>query len=220
MKRVLRLLVTTVFALTATASAEAAWAATPTDPRVAAATKAWATHGLYVDPDFVSIADGNEMLRAIGRAKVPVFVAVVPTGHWFPEQGDPNLLAGRLAAANGKPGVYVVMDGFSSYGAVNQLAAYAPDTTYSTKDEQLSAQLADYLAEVKLDDDYPAEAARTEPLPTEPESTEPEERFTVRKAIGNGAGGGLVGLIGGFILGGIVLIVAALVTRPTKKGRK
>ena len=67
-----------------------------------------------------------------------MFVAVVPSGEWFPEKGDTTLLAGRLAAANGKPGVYVVMDGDRSYGVAHQLGAYAPTWTYADGDEALS----------------------------------------------------------------------------------
>jgi hypothetical protein len=211
MKRLVLLLLTTVFALTGTA-----WATTPADPRISAATAAWAKHGLYVDPDFTSIADGNEMLRVISAAKMPVFVAVVPTGEWFPEEGDASLLAGRLAAANGKPGVYVVMDGDTTYGVAHELAAYAPDSTWREKDETLSAQLSDYLGNVRLDARYSPEPARTSPEPTEPEPTYPDEKFTVGKAIGNGLGGGVLGMIGGGILAGIVLIVAAVAARRRK----
>ncbi|WP_329004301.1 hypothetical protein OHA18_12985 [Kribbella sp. NBC_00709] len=211
MRRLVLLLMATVFALTGTA-----WAATPTDPRIAAATAAWAKDGLYVDPDFTSIADGNEMLRVIAAAKTPVYVAVVPTGAWFPEKGDASLLAGRLAAANGKPGVYIVMDGDTTYGVAHEVAAYAPDSTWRDKDETLSAQLSAYLDEIELNDRYSPEPARTEPLPTEPDPSYPAERFTVGKAIGNGLGGGLLGLIGGSILAGIVLIVAAIAARRRK----
>ncbi|MFI5691202.1 hypothetical protein ACIA58_05145 [Kribbella sp. NPDC051586] len=211
MRRLVLLLLATVFALTGTARA-----ATPTDPRVAAATAAWAKQGLYVDPDFVSIADGNEMLRVISAAKMPVYVAVVPTGDWFPEKDDATLLAGRLAAANGKPGVYVVMDGDTTYGVAHEVAAYAPDDTWREKDETLSAQLSAYLSNVELDARYSPEPARTEPVPTEPESSYPDERFTVGKAIGNGLGGGALGMIGGGILAGLVLIVAAIAARRRK----
>jgi hypothetical protein len=213
MKRLIALLVTTIFALTGTA-----WAATPADPRIAAATAAWAKQRLYVDPDFSSVADSNEIARVIAGSKVPVYVAVVPTGEWFPERGDEALLAGRLAVANGKPGVYVVMDGYSTFGVAHEFAAYAPDSNWPAKEEPLSGQLAEYLAEVKVDDRYPAEAARTTPYPERPESSYPEERFTVGKAIGNGLGGGALGLIGGGILGGIVLGVAAMVARR-REGR-
>jgi hypothetical protein len=211
MRRLILLLLATAFALTGTA-----WAATPTDPRIAAATAAWAKDGLYVDPDFTSIADGNEMLRVIAAAKTPVFVAVVPTGSWFPEKGDATLLAGRMAAANGKPGVYVVMDGDTTYGVAHEFAAYAPDSTWRDKDETLSAQLSKYLDNVELNARYSPEPARTEPVPTEPEPSYPEEKFTVGKAIGNGLGGGVLGMIGGGILAGFVLIVAALAARRRK----
>ena len=219
MRRLVLLLLATAFALIGTAWAAligTAWAATPADPRIAAATAAWGKQALYVDPDFTSIADGNEMLRVITSAKMPVFVAVVPTGEWFPEKGDADLLAGRLAAANGKPGVYVVMDGDTTYGVAHQLAAYAPDSTWREKDETLSAQLSKYLDTVELNARYSPEPARTEPVPTEPERSYPEEKFTVGKAIGNGLGGGALGMIGGGILAGIVLIVAAIAARRRK----
>jgi hypothetical protein len=211
MRRLILLLLATALAMTGTA-----WAATPTDPRIAAATAAWTKQGLYVDPDFISIADGNEMLRMIAAAKMPVFVAVVPTGGWFPEKDDATLLAGRLAAANGKPGVYVVMDGETTYGVAHELAAYAPDSTWRVKDETLSAQLSKYLDDVELNPRYSPEPARTEPMPTEPASSYPEEKFTIGKAIGNGLGGGALGMIGGGILAGFVLIVAAIAARRRK----
>src|SRR3954452_3009091 len=100
MKRLIALLVTTIFALTGTA-----WAATPADPRIAAATTAWAKQRLYVHPDFSSVADSNEIARVLAAAKVRFCVAVLQTGEWFPERGDEALLAGRLAVENGKPGV-------------------------------------------------------------------------------------------------------------------
>lgn len=213
MRRLVLLLTATVCLLTGTA-----WAATPTDPRITAAVAAWAHQNLYVDPDFASVADRNETLQVISNAKVPVFVAVVPSGEWFPEQGDTTLLAGRLAAANGKPGVYVVMDGDRSYGVAHQLGVYAPSWTYADGDEALSKQLSEYLDGLRESTYSTPKPARTTPLPPEPERTYPEEKFTVGKALGNGAGGTILGLMGGGLLGGIVLIVAAL-TRPRRKER-
>jgi len=140
MRRLLLLLVATVWLLTGTASAT-----TPADPRITAAVAAWATQPLYVDPDYSSVADRAETLQVISGAKVPVYVAVVPFGEWFPEQGDIPMLAGRMAAANGKPGLYVVMDGDRSYGAAHQLGVYAPSWTYAERDESLSKQLSEYL---------------------------------------------------------------------------
>ncbi|WP_410786541.1 hypothetical protein [Kribbella sp. C-35] len=212
MRRLVLLLAATACLLTGTASA-----ATPTDPRITAAIAAWAQENLYVDPDFTSIADRNETLQVISNAKVPVFVAVVPSGEWFPEKGDTTLLAGRLAAANGKPGVYVVMDGDRSYGVAHQLGVYAPTWTYADGKEALSKQLSEYLDGLRERYSTP-KPARTEPLPPEPEDSAPVEKFTVGKAIGNGAGGAVLGLMGGGLLGGIVLIVAAL-ARPRRKGR-
>ncbi|TDO67647.1 hypothetical protein EV651_103560 [Kribbella sp. VKM Ac-2571] len=213
MRRLVLLLTATVALLTGTA-----WAATPTDPRITAAVAAWAQQNLYVDPDFTSIADREATLQVISNAKVPVYVAVVPSGEWFPEKGDTTLLAGRLAAANGKPGVYVVMDGDRSYGVTHQLGAYVPTWTYADGKEALSKQLSEYLDGLRESTYSTPKPARTEPLPPEPEETYPEEKFTVGKAIGNGLGGTVLGLMGGGLLGGIVLIVAAL-ARPRRKGR-
>jgi hypothetical protein len=213
MKRLVVLMLLTVVMLSGRA-----WAATPPDPRVTAATAAWAHGNLYVDPDFVSIADRNELLEVVKDAKVPVYVAVVPTGHWFPENGDEPLLAGRLAAANGKPGLYVVMDGNTTWGAVNELSADAPDTNWSAKlDDPLSAQLREYLGQLRVDDRYTPAPARTTPFPPEEaDPSSPQEKFTVGKAIGNALGGGGLGLLGGFILGIIVLMVALGVARQLK----
>ena len=204
MKRLLLLLVATFLTVSVPAAA-----AVPVDPRITAATAAWKSGPLSVDPDFV--VDSNQMLQVIEAAPVPVDVAVVPTGRWFQEQGDTTLLAGWLAASNGKPGVYVVMDGDTSYGVAHEIAAYAPDSTLADPDQPMSSQLADYLGEVKVSDRYDARPARTEPDPPIPASSYPEERFTVWKAIGSGAGGGVLGLLGGALLAGIVLGVAAIV---------
>ncbi|WP_233712410.1 hypothetical protein [Kribbella turkmenica] len=193
-----------------------AWAADPPDPRITAATAAWANDPLYVDPDYTSVVDATqaaEMLRAIESAPVPVYVAVVPTGEWFPEEGDTELLAGRLAAANGKPGVYVVMDGTTTYGTEHEVKAYARASDYAEANQSMGSQLADYLANVKADDRYDAKPARTEPLPPRPERTSEPDRFTTRDAIGNGLGGGVLGLMSGALLAGVVLGVAAMVAR-------
>jgi hypothetical protein len=205
------LLAATVALLTGTA-----WAATPADPRVNDAVAAWATQPLYVDPDYSSIADRSATLQVISGARVPVFVAVVPFGEWFPEKGDVTMLAGRMAVANGKPGLYVVMDGDRSYGVAHQLGVYAPSWTYADGKESLSGQLSKYLDGVRMSKYSTPKPARTVPLPPEPERTYPSEKFTVGKAIGNGLGGAALGLMGGGILGGFVLIVAA-VTRPRRR---
>ncbi|MFF0265774.1 hypothetical protein [Kribbella sp. NPDC004536] len=212
MRRLILLLAATLFLLTSPA-----WAAG--DPRVDDAVAAWARGPLYVDPDFVSIADSNEMVRVIAAVKVPVFVAVVPTGEWFPEKGDTELLAGRLAAANGKPGVYVVMDGDRTYGVANQVAAYAPDWTYPDGEESLSRQLREYLDGVGPTKYGTPEPPRTTPTPAPESSSSGDDRFTAGKAIGNGLGGTAVGMIGGGVLGGIVLIVAAVATPRRRKER-
>ncbi|GAA1592063.1 MULTISPECIES: hypothetical protein [Kribbella] len=216
MRRFLLVLTATVLLLTGTA-----WAATPADPRITGAVAAWATGPLYVDPDYTSIADTNEIDKVVAEAKVPVYVAVVPTGEWFPERGDTELLAGRLAAANGKPGVYVVMDGDRTYGVAHEIAAYAPDWTFGTRDQSMSSQLADYVHGIEQDRTTP-EPARTTPTPTpapEASSSSTEDKFTVGKALANGAGGTVLGMMGGGVLGGLVLIVAAIATPRRRKGR-
>jgi hypothetical protein len=214
MRRLILLLTATVFLMTGAASA-----ATPTDPRIAAAVAAWAKEPLYVDPDFTSVADRAETLQVISNTPMPVFVAVVPFGDWFPEKGDTTLLAGRMAAANGRPGLYVVMDGNRSYGVAHQLPAYAPSWTYADGDQTLSKQLSQYVDGVKQSTYRTPKPARTAPLPPEPERTYPPEKFTVGKAIGNGAGGTLLGLMGGAVLGGIVVIVVALIRPRRREGR-
>jgi hypothetical protein len=214
MKRLVLLLAATVLLLTGTAHA-----ATPTDTRITGAVAAWAHEPLYVDPDFSSDTDRAETLKVISGQKVPVFVAVVPTGEWFPEHGDPELLAGRMAAANGKPGVYVVTDGDATYGVAHQLAVYAPSWTFGTGKEPVSKQLAEYLDGVEQKSYSRPEPARTTPTPTPGPSREyPKEKFTVGSAVGNGVAGSVVGLIGGGFLGGIVLIVAKIAT-PRRKER-
>jgi hypothetical protein len=206
MRRLALLLVATVFALTGTA-----WAATPTDPRIAGAVAVWAERPLYVDPDFVSAADSAETLRVISGKEFPVFVAVVPTGEWFPEKGDTELFAGQLAAANGKPGVYVVMDGTKTEGVAHELGVSAPSWNYGEYDQALSKQLTEYLDGVKKTSYSTPEPARTVPLPTEPDDSSPREpeKFTVGTAIGHGVGGVFIGLICGAFLGVVVLVVAA-----------
>jgi hypothetical protein len=211
MRRVMLLLFATLFFMPGTA-----WAADPPDPRMTTATTAWATQPLYVDPDYASVVDATqsaELLREIEGAPVPVFVAVVPTGEWFLEEGDTALLAGRLAASNGKPGLYLVMDGNTTYGVEHEIAAWAPSSSYAKARQSMSGQLSDYLDDLKVDDRYDPKPARTEPTQPYPESPSEPERFTVGKAIGNGVGGGVIGLLGGALLAGIVVAVAASVSR-------
>jgi hypothetical protein len=217
MRRLLLLLAATIVLLTGTGTA---WAGA--DPRVDGAVAAWRRGPLYVDPDFTSIADGNEMLRVVSAMKVPVFVAVVPTGEWFPEKGDTELLAGRMAAANGKPGIYVVMNGDETYGVANEVPAYAPSWTFQSGKETLSKQLSEYLDGVTQTKYSTPEPVRTTPTPTpgpDSSSSSGDDRFTAGKAIGNGLGGTAVGMMGGGVLGGIVLIVAAIATPRRRKGR-
>jgi hypothetical protein len=203
MRRLLLLLLATIWL-----GSSPAWAAVPTDPRVTAAVAAWQTQPLYVDPDHASRVDTTELLRTIEGAPVPVYVAVVPTGEWFPEKGDTALLGGWLAAANDKPGLYVVMDGDRTYGVEHEIAARGPGYTWANAKETMSSQLAEYLGELEVADRYTKKPARTEPLPPRPERTYPPERFTVGKAIGNGLGGAALGLMGGALLAGVVLVVA------------
>jgi hypothetical protein len=194
-------------------------AAIPSDPRVTAATGAWRTQPLYVDPHYSSLVDASqeaEMLREAADAPVPVYVAVVPSGEWFQEKGDTELLAGWLAAANGRPGLYVVMDGYTTYGVEHQIAAVTIDRMSGKVRESMSSQLSAFLGKIKVGDQYKAKPARTKPYPPRPEPTYPKERFTVGKAIGNGVGGALLGLLGGTMLAGVVLAVAALV--PGRRG--
>jgi hypothetical protein len=194
----------------------AATAAVPTDVRITAATKAWASTPLYVDPDYS--ADQEQMLQVIRSAAVPVYVAVVPTGTWFQEKGDTALLAGWLATANDKPGLYVVMDGDRTYGVTHRIHAYVGNWTYATRDQTMSSQLTDFLEGLRLNDRYDAEPARTAPLPPEtPYRSEPD-RFTVGDALRNGFGAGVLGLMGGAVLAGVVLGVAALAA-PRRGGR-
>lgn len=212
MRRLFLLLLATILWLVPSA----AWAAVPSDPRVTAAAAAWATQPLYVDPDYASLVDAEqtaELLREIEAAPVPVYVAVIPTGEWFPEKGDTALLAGWLAAAHQKPGLYVVMDGDMTYGVEHNIAAWTIDRMLAEAREPMSSQLSAFLGKVKVGDKYSAKPARTEPYPPRQEPTYPEERFTLGKAIGNGAGGAVLGLMGGSLLAGVVLGVAALVAR-------
>ena len=122
------------------------------------------------------------------------------------------MLAGWLANANDKPGIYLVMDGYSTRGAEHRIAAYAPGSSWAKDpDQTMSSRLADYLADVRVDDRYDAKPARTTPYVPGPEPERKPERFTVGKAIGNGLGGAALGLTGGAILAGVVLGAAALV---------
>lgn len=185
----------------------------PTDPRVTAAVAAWKTKPVYVDPlyaEYVGTQD-QQLAERIATAPAPVFVAVLPTGTWFQEKDDTERLAGWLAVTNGKPGIYVVMDGTTTTGAVHLFGARAPYDTYASSKTGVADQLSQYLEGVKLSDRVDIEPARTAELPPEPEHTYERERFTVGKAIGNGVGGMTIGLMGGALLAGIVLGLAALV---------
>ncbi|WP_328330872.1 hypothetical protein OHA70_09930 [Kribbella sp. NBC_00382] len=185
----------------------------PSDPRVTAAVAAWKTTPLYVDPLYSSL-DTKGVVERVSSAQVPVYVALVPTGTWFQEKGDTVLLAGWLAAANGKPGIYLVVDGYTVMGAAHLVAAQAyGSATYATKDESVAGQVGDYLDTVRFSDRYEKEPARTTPQPPRPERTydRDEDRFTVKSAIGNSLGGLTLGLLGGALLAVPVLGLAALV---------
>ncbi|MEV6284292.1 hypothetical protein [Kribbella sp. NPDC051770] len=193
-----------------------AWSAVPTDPRITAAVAAWKDQPVYVDPQYTSAyADQVEAMQArIATSPVPVYVAVVPTGTWYLEKGDTELLAGWLATANGKPGLYLVMEDWIATGIEHQVHAWGPSRTYGDSKQTPAQLLGEYLDEVKVNDRYDADPARTEPLPPREDGPDsPPERFTVGKAIGNGVGGGLIGLMGGALVAALVLGLAALVAR-------
>ena len=213
MKRLAMLLaaVALLVSLPSTASARI-----PTDPRLTAAVAAWKNGPVYVDPQYTLLVGDQvqPLIERIRQAELPVYVAVLPSGTWFQEKGDTELLAGWLANANGKPGIYLVMDGDSTYGAEHLVRADGIGHTYSTaRDETLTQQLSEYLEAVRVRDRYEPKAARTEPNPPREERTYPREPFTVGKAIGNGIGGLMLGLMGGGLLAGCVLGLAALVAR-------
>lgn len=198
-----------------------AFAGVPADPRITAAVAAWRTGPVYVDPQYASLA-GVDQVRALSerarQSELAVFVAVVPSGAWFQEKGDAALLAGWLATANGKPGIYLVMDGDTTYGADHLIRAHSPGHTYAdySKEagkEPLLSQLSAYLDAVRVRDSYDPDPARTKPLPPREERTYTDDPFTVGGAIRNGIGGGVLGLMGGALLAGCVLGLAALVAR-------
>jgi hypothetical protein len=187
------------------------------DPRVTAAVAAWKTSPLYVDPLYAGSKgfSAEQVQQAVGRiatAPVPVFVAVLPTGSWFPEKKDAPLLAGWLAATNGKPGIYLVMDGYATIGVDHLVKVRTPgwtykDSPYSTVAEQVGAFLDAVEPSERADD----EPARTAALPEQPEPTYEPERYTAGEAIGTGLAGFTLGLMGGAILALPVLGLAALV---------
>lgn len=217
MKRLALLLavIALLVSVPATASAKI-----PTDPRITAAVAAWTTTTVYVDPQYTSLVGDQvqPMVERIQKAELPVFVAVLPTGTWFQEKGDTELLAGWLATANGKPGIYLVMDGNTTYGAEHLVRTDDPGHTYSTSKESMAQQLSEYLDAVRVRDRWEPSAARTEPLPPREKPTYTPERFTTGDAIGNGVGGLFLGLFGGALLAVCVLGLAALVA-PRGGGR-
>ncbi|MGC4937126.1 hypothetical protein [Kribbella sp. DT2] len=192
-----------------------AWSV-PADPRVSAAVTGWKEQPVYVDPQYaeeVGAAQVEKMLARIATAPVPVYVAVVPTGSWFQEKGDTALLAGWMAVANGKPGMYLVVDDSITYGVDHLIKASGPGRVYGKSAKDPAAQLSEYLDGIRTSDRYEAEPARTTPLPPREDRTYPPEKFTVGKAISNGLGGAMLGLMGGALLAGLVLGMAALVAR-------
>ncbi|GAA0959949.1 hypothetical protein GCM10009554_74310 [Kribbella koreensis] len=188
----------------------AAAAEVPTDPRVTAAVAAWKSTPLYVDPLYSSV-DTTGVVERVSSAQVPVYVALLPTGTWFQEKGDTVRLAGWLAVSNGKPGLYLVVDGYTVVGAAHLVAASTYGTTYATKDESVAGQVGDYLDSVRFNDRYDKDPARTAALPVEPKRSYSEDRFTVKSAIGNSLGGLTLGLLGGALLALPVLGLAAMV---------
>ncbi len=192
-----------------------AWSV-PADPRVSAAVAAWKEQPVYVDPQYAEEVDTAqvEAIRArIATAPVPIFVAVLPTGAWFQEKGDTALLAGWLAAANGKPGMYLVVDDSITFGVDHLVKASGPGRVYGSSSKDAAGQINEYVDGIRLSDRYEAEPARTTVRPPR-EARDPEpEPFTAGKAISNGLGGVMLGLLGGSMLAGLVLGMAALVAR-------
>ncbi|WP_020389118.1 hypothetical protein [Kribbella catacumbae] len=213
MKRLAMLLavVLLLVSLPSTASAKI-----PADPRITAAVAAWKNQPVYVDPQYTLLVGDQvqPMIERIRQVELPVYVAVVPSGSWFQEKGDTELLAGWLANANGKRGIYLVMNGDTTYGAEHLVRAYGPTYTYGdSRREPMSQQLSKYLEAVKMRDRYEPSAARTEPLPPRAEPTYTRKPFTTGMAIRNGLGGLVFGLFGGALVAGCVLGLAALVAR-------
>ncbi|WP_237706664.1 hypothetical protein [Kribbella flavida] len=197
------------------ASAPSTAGSVPTDSRVTAAVAAWKHDPVYFDPQYAaSVAEHVTALRdRIAQSPVPVYLAAVPTGAWFPEKGDTELLAGWMAAANGKPGLYVVMFGTETVGVEHLVQAYSPGRVYAASRKSVADRLAEFLDAVKVSDRYDAKPARTQPLPPRDATPREPERFTAGQAIASGIGGAVLGLLGGAVLAGIVLGVAALVAR-------
>jgi hypothetical protein len=180
--------------------------AVPADPRIIAAVAAWKTSPLYVDRLFAgSLGERDGALRSrIAGMPVPVYVALVPHGEWFAEKSDAVRLAGWLATANGKPGVYVVVNRTDASGAAHLVRTYAPSRVYQVADYDPPSQLDAYLSAIEVNDRYAAEPARTEALPPEPERSYVPEKFTVEKALGNGFGGFMIGAVGGVLAAGLL----------------
>jgi len=211
----LALLVSMSVPTAANASPGGAADAIPADPRITAAVAAWKTSPLYVDRLFAGSLGNQEgaLRREIAAMPVPVYVAVMPHGHWFAEKGDTIRLAGWLATANGKPGVYVVVDRSTATGAAHLVRAYAPPRAYEATEYTPPAQLDAYLKAIELKDRYDADPARTDALPERPERGYEPEPFTVGKALANGFGGFMIGAICGSLAAGLLVALAALFGR-------
>lgn len=197
------------------ADARAGVGTVPADPRIAAAVTAWKTSPLYVDRLFAGSLGSQEsdLRRQIAAMPLPVYVAVVPHGEWFAEKGDTVRLAGWLATANGKPGVYVVVNRTDATGAAHLVRAYAPTRAYDAKEHNPPAQLEAYLEAIEPKDRLDAGPARTAALPERPERVYEPERFTVGSALANGLSGFMIGAIGGALAAGLLVPLAALVGR-------
>jgi len=190
----------------------AAAADVPSDPRMTAAVAAWKNTPLYVDPQYSSV-DTKGVVERLASEKVPTYVALLPTGPWFQEKGDTMRLAGWLAVSNGKPGLYLVVDGYTVVGAAHLVAASTPSSAYATRSETVAGQVGEYLDAVEFSDQYDKEPARTAALPPAPGASysTDQDRFTVKSAIGNSLGGLTLGLLGGALLALPVLGLASLV---------
>lgn len=191
----------------------AAAAEVPPDARVEAAVKAWQTSPLYVAPLNEGAIPEDRAAALIARMRampVAVYAAVIPYGEYFPEGKDKARLAGWLATANGKPGVYVVV-GDEAVGVAHLVAVDAPERSWRTKEYTPAGELESYLDQIETDAGETPRPARTKAYPSSPEPPYEPEEFTLGAALANGFGGMALGAIGGVILAGLLLAVVALV---------
>ncbi|WP_328990023.1 hypothetical protein OG394_27660 [Kribbella sp. NBC_01245] len=207
--RRLAVLLATIFACCWLPTAAAA--EVPPDARVEAAVKAWQTSPLYVAPLNEGAIPEERAAALIARMRampVAVYAAVIPSGEYFPEGGDTARLAGWLAAANGKPGVYVVV-GDDATGVAHLVTADAPSRSWQTKEYTPAGELESYLDQIDTNAGETPRPARTKAYPSSPEPPYEPEEFTVGAALANGFGGLALGAIGGVILAGLLLAIAA-----------